>query len=231
MIVRVLDIESTGLNPETDRVIELGWSDYHVQDKTITEPKSILFHAASLAPENRAVHHIMPSQLVGRKAFDAEDFNRALDGIACLAAHNASFESSFLHPALPIICTMKVAMHAWPDAPAFGNQVLRYWLEDADRLPGFNYAHAGPAHRAGPDAYVTAHILKALFATGLTGKEMVAISKLPAKLPRCPMGKHKGQAWADVPSGYLQWIMKADDMGADVQSCAELELARRSRSV
>ena len=47
-----------------------------------------------------------------------------------------------------------MALRVWPEAPRHSNQVLRYW-----RGMRLDHARAMPPHRAGPDAWVTAHIL------------------------------------------------------------------------
>lgn len=86
-----------------------------------------------------------------------------------------------------------------------------------------------PPHRAGPDAYVTAHILKALFAAGATGKDMVAWTKEPRVLPTCPIGAEwRGKKWADVDAGFLRWMLNQAGMEADLRWNAERELDRRA---
>ena len=76
-------------------------------------------------------------------------------------AHKWAFEAQWLEGYLhghPSICTYKAALRVWPDAPGYSNQVLRYWL----RPKGFSPAIAGTPHRALPDAYVTAFVLREL---------------------------------------------------------------------
>src|SRR5690606_31559791 len=93
---------------------------------------------------------------------------------AAVVAHNWAFEAAFLgDQQTPAICTLKAALRVWPDAPSHSNSVLRYWLEDQGLL-SLDHETAMPPHRAGPDAYVTAHILKTLLAAGATGREMIA---------------------------------------------------------
>ena len=91
-----------------------------------------------------------------------------------------------------MICTYKAALRAWPDAPSHSNGALRYWLEDQG-LIAIDHTLTQPVHRAGPDAYVTAHILLALFNAGHTGLEMIAWTKEPRLLPTCPIGKFRGK--------------------------------------
>ena len=83
-----------------------------------------------------------------------------------------------------------------------------------------------PAHRAGPDAYVTAHLLKALLVT-TTAKQMVAWTKEPRLLPKCTIGKFRGKPWPEVEAGFLNWMLNQADMEADLKWNASRELERR----
>ena len=85
-----------------------------------------------------------------------------------------------------------------------------------------------PAYRAGPDAYVTAWILKALFDEGVKGAQMVKWAKEPALLPRCPIGEHRGKPWPEVDGGFIKWILGKPDMGVDIRFCAQKEWDRRN---
>jgi exodeoxyribonuclease X len=144
-----------------------------------------------------------------------------------IAAHNAEFETKFFAAPVPLICTYKAALRVWPDAPGHSNGSLRYWLEDQGKIAP-DHALTQPAHRAGPDAYVTAHILLALFNSGATGKEMVVWTKEPRLLPKCPLGKFRGKPWAEVEDGFLGWMLRQPTMESDLKWNAEREIARRA---
>lgn len=229
--IRVIDLETTGLDKES-RVIELGWCDYEVETKAIGEPQSRLFHVDFIPPESRAVHHIRTSDIpASAQPFDVfADVKMPADQMAItyFAAHNSSFETQFL-PDLGgyMLCTWKAALRAWPDAPSHSNGALRYWLEDQGKIaPDWNKAQ--PAHRAGPDAYLTAHLLRALFEHGITGREMVGWTREPPILPTCPIGDPwRGKKWADVDAGFLNWIVNKDGMDEDNKWNARRELQRR----
>jgi exodeoxyribonuclease X len=236
MIVRVLDFETTGTEPPAE-VCEVGYSDVVVvADGTkgrVSAPVSWLCGVDRLTVETRAVHHIPPAALEGLPAFDPAAFaTRAVsDGVAAVAAHRADFEGRWVGAALaaagiPLVCSYKAALRAWPDAPAHNNQVLRYWL-DEQGLTSPDPVVAQPAHRAGPDAYATAHTVRAILALGHTLEDMVAWTAEPALLPRIPIGKQRGAKWADVEVGFLRWMLAQATMEADLKWNAQRELARR----
>lgn len=225
--LRVLDFETTGLDPADSSVIEVGYSDYAVETRAITDPVSWLCFADHIPPENRAVHHITLDDVRRFNEFGDTDRATIREGVACMVAHNSAFEAGFLgDPGIPWICTYKAALRIWPDAPSHSNGALRYWLEDTGRL-SLDHETAMPPHRAGPDAYVTAHILKALFEAGATGKQMVAWTKEPKLMPRITFGKHRGTEWKDAPGSYLAWII-GSEMDDDTKWNARREIERRN---
>jgi exodeoxyribonuclease X len=174
------------------------------------------------------VHHISLAECQGKQPFEAGDMFRDMD-IQALAAHNADFELKFFDSPLPVICTYKSALRAWPDAPSHSNGALRYWLEDQGLIT-LDHASTQPAHRAGPDTYVTAHILLALFNAGHTGREMIAWSKEPRLLPTCPIGAEwRGKKWAEVDGGFLGWMLRQPTMEEDLKWNAKREIARRAQ--
>lgn len=230
-IIRVIDFETTGMEPPAE-VIEVGYCDLTLEEAggvwTVGQPVSWLCGVASVPPETRAVHHISAQDVHGLAPFDAVKLVESSDGCAALVAHNLDFELKFLDdPILPTICTLKAALRVWPEAPAHSNGVLRYWLEDQGEMVGFRHELAMPPHRAGPDAYVTAWILRALLGR-CTGKEMVAWTREPRLFPTCPIGKEwRGKPWADVDAGFLQWMTRQADMEADLKWNANRELTCR----
>lgn len=222
-IIRVIDFETTGMEPPAE-ICEVGICDYDVESRVIADPSCWLCGVKEMPPEVRAVHHISLADCAGLEPFTEETLYA---GAAVICAHNADFECRFITPSLPVLCTYKSALRAWPDAPSHSNGALRYWLEDQGKIAP-DHAKTQPAHRAAPDAYVTAHILKALFDAGHTGKEMVAWTKEPRLLPTCPIGKFKGKPWSDVDAGFLGWMLRQDGMEEDLKWNARREINRRN---
>lgn len=231
--IRVLDFETTGIAPPA-HVIEVGFCDLEIWDgsgRWVKPPVARLCGGGTITAETRAIHHISPAEILGFEPFDAAAFivQARADGVIAIAAHHADFEGKWIGAALDglhMICTYKGALRAWPDAPSHQNQVLRYWLEEQG-LSKPDPILCQPAHRAGPDAYATAHLLKALMECA-TVSDLIAWTKEPAALPRCTIGKWRGRKWAEVDPGFLGWMVKQADMDADLKWNAQRELARRA---
>lgn len=184
-----------------------------------------------ITAETRAIHHIAPRDVAGRPPWNARDFTEraARDGVSYFAAHHANFEAQWFEGAdAPAwICTWKCALRVWPDAPAHGNQFLRYWLEEQG-LTSPDADMCQPAHRAGPDAYASGHLIAAILRSGASVEECLAWTREPAALPRITIGKQKGAKWADVDAGFLGWMLKQSDMDRDLVWNARRELERRA---
>lgn len=230
-VLRVIDFETTDLELPAE-VVEVGYCDLVLLADgswEVEEPGSWLCGVTAIPPEVRAVHHITMDEVAGLKPFDRSPlFKRGIGAPAAIVAHNLDFEAKFLgEHGLPSICTLKAALRAWPTAPGHSNSVLRYWLEDQGLVGGLRHDLAMPPHRAGPDSYVTAWILKTLLETGVTGKEMVAWTREPRVLPTCPLGKFRGKPWAEVEGGFLSWMLNQPTMEEDLKWNARRELDRR----
>ncbi len=226
--IRVIDLETNGLAPPAE-VLELGYADLNNAGGgwIVGLPRAHLYGCAVLDPVARAAHHLHPDDLKGKAPFEsASPITQAPDAIA---THNWEFDGQWLAKAAadkPVICTYKAALRVWPDAPSHSNGALRYWLEDQGLIAP-SWSVTVPPHRAGPDAYVTAWLLKALLESGATGKEMVAWTKQPRLLPTCPIGKERGKKWPDVDGGFLDWMVKNPTMEADLKWNARREIDRR----
>ena len=229
---RVIDIETTGLMPPAE-VIEIGCVDVVVEDGVtrIEAPRAQLFRPLhGISPETMAVHHITEQDFSDATPACTDELLLAViteDAAPdVLVAHNCEFERRFISDAacghLPWLCTHKVALRVWPEAPRHSNQVLRYW-----RGLVLDAALAMPPHRAGPDAWVTAHLLADMLRSAST-EEMVEWTTKPGKLPTMTFGKHNGSKWPDVPTDYLQWMTRQKDMNSDALFSAKEEIARRS---
>jgi len=230
MRLRVVDLETTG-GDRTSEIIEVGivdvvregdgWKPLPTVSRLFRPRGEISFHAM-------AVHHLTPEDFCADDPHCDEYLLREMfaEPADVMVAHSARFERGFIadtaHGALPWICTLRSAKQAWPDAPGHSNQVLRYWR-------GFRLdpALANPAHRAGPDAWVTAHILMDLLAEHSV-EQLIAWTAEPRRLDRIPFGKHRGRAWAEAPDDYLRWMAGQGDMDAEVVAAARQELARRA---
>jgi exodeoxyribonuclease X len=174
------------------------------------------------------VHHIWPEDVAGLAKFDPQrEITRATeDGVTAFVAHNSEFEEQWMGGEIPFICTYKASLRMLEFAPTHSNFGLAYFLMD-NGLISIDRALMSPAHRALPDAIVTAHLLRLLMSEGATMDQLLQWSREPRLLPTCPIGKWRGVAWSEIDSDYLEWVL-SKDFDDDVKWNVRNELANRS---
>lgn len=230
-IFRVIDTETTGIPTQDDpqALVEVARCDVTTDGPfaLVSAPQSrIVRPGRKIPPEAMAVHHITDAEAAEGITPDQACAWLA-DGLhAYTVSHNVDFDSQFVGSGVPWICTLKCAYRIWPDAPSHNNQVLRYFLNLDEHM---DHQHTLPAHRAAPDAYVTAHLLAAILETGTPVEDLVKWSKGFPLLPRIKFGKHRGMKFSDAPTDYLVWLRDKSDMGADIKANARHWLKQRQK--
>jgi exodeoxyribonuclease X len=215
MNLLILDCETTGIDPEKDKVVELAGVMVDPQKRRVVESwSSLVDPGMPIPPEAMGIHHILNRMVAGKPSL-SEVLSQKIMGAIQPVAHNSEFDSKFIPIVGDWICTWRCANHIWPDSPSYGNQTLRYWL----KLFKEPEARGFPAHRAGADAWVTAHVLLRMLEER-TVAELVALTKAPILLRKVYFGKHVGQLWSEVPRDYLRWILSKSDFDRDVMHTA-----------
>ena len=211
--IHVIDVETTGLDPETDRIVEIAAVTVSLLPRPHVETlslDSLVNPGVPIGPVAQSIHHIGDEMVAGAPRYEA--LIPRLGELARsgpFAAHRAPFDRAFTRSRRPWICTFRLARHLWPEAPSHANQVLRYYLglEVEERMAG----EAGIVpHRAAGDALVSAALLVKALRHAPEGADpstwALDLSAQPALLPVATFGKHKGEHWADVPPDYIQYM-------------------------
>lgn len=155
----VIDLETTGGNPETEKIIEIGM--VKIENRRISEERSFLINPQKEIPE-------FVQKLTGIKKVDVEHspkIEEVIDeiiqfiGDSILVAHNTSFDIPFLNGVLKklqrptmdnkVICTNIMTKYMIPDIMSSN---LTYMSQI------FNIPHS-QAHRAIEDARATGNLL------------------------------------------------------------------------
>lgn len=239
MLIRVIDLETTGFTPPAAGVCEVAYTDLiacgadlagALADWSVRDAFTAwLTHPGHpIPPETSAIHHIVDEDVAKAASFAmtvSKLFESDGQVIVAFAAHNAKFERQWIDDAItdgiPFVCTYKCAMRLWPDAPGHSNQALRYWLAP----DGLDRAVADRAHRAGPDAYVTAFLLREMLKVA-TLDQLIEWSNKPVLQTKCFIGQNRGKRWSEVDFSFLTWVA-ARDFGEDVLFTVETEIRRR----
>lgn len=220
--IRVIDLETTGFTPDVAGVCEIGWCDLEGQKDlaggwinwdVLGGQASLIDPGRRIPPETSAIHHIIDEDVIGRPKWPdgaSSAFSIPFMRADIFAAHNVKFEKQWCTDELtdgrPWICTYKASLRLWPDSPSHSNQCLRYW-----RNPdGLSRDEADRSHRAYPDAYVTAFLLRDMLNDGAAIDDLVRWTEEPALQIRCHIGKNRGLLWSEVDTGFLYWLLDKD---------------------
>lgn len=123
----VVDVETTGLFPARDRVVEIAVVHLDTDARVTGEFSTLIDPRRDIGPTR--IHGIRASDVIGAPTFSeaAEMIRRLLAG-RVLVAHNARFDAMFLAgefkrcglqvPAAPVMCTMQLAGHYLGGLPA-----------------------------------------------------------------------------------------------------------------
>lgn len=155
----VLDIETTGLDPATEKVLEVAWVTFHHgairgYGGTLVNPGAPIPAAAT------RIHGISDDMVQDAPSLAGAlvPMEQLLPHINAVVCHNVAFDLAFL-PDLgkPTLCTLAWSRLAWPQR-SHRLQSLAKEMGLREHLPDLYRA----AHRALPDAMLTAMLLARL---------------------------------------------------------------------
>jgi exodeoxyribonuclease X len=224
-----LDVETTGKDPNVDKVVQIGavLSDAFGNVRKTYE-SLVDTEGVEIPPDASAVHHIVTEDLAGAPSLKTVLGEiEALGHYDVLVAHNAPFDMGFIKPPshIPVVDTLRMAQHLWPELDQHKNQYLRYFFKLRVEGGGKQMTHS-----ALPDALVTAANLVHELATAmqiakdpdnLTVDKLTAWIANPVKVLKLRFGKHKGKMLLDLARtepGYLRWMLeKMEDLDDDLR--------------
>lgn len=161
-----------------------------------------------------ATHHILDGELEGCPP--PESFVLNLDAEDYLIGHNVDYDWKVIGcPPVRRICTLALARHALPtlDSHTLGACLYHFvgGVEAREML-------RGKAHGAAADCEVTRHVLRHLIpfyrvaGDPFTWEALWAASEF-ARVPSViSFGKHKGTRIVDLPSDYVDWLLRQTDL-------------------
>jgi DNA polymerase-3 subunit epsilon len=154
------DVETTGLDPQSDRIVEIGAVRFG-RDGNLAVYRQLIDPQCQISPEAVAIHGIT-SEMVASSPTISAAMPSLIDflGDSILMAHNAPFDIGFFDavftdlgieiPDNPILCTLQLARAMFPGLPGYGLAVLSKEM----KLP------PGRHHRALADAARAAEVFR-----------------------------------------------------------------------
>jgi len=133
-----VDLETTGLDPSCDRVIEVGALFVH-EGRVVGRISKLFASSAPLSVSIRRLTGIDDVDLVGQPPFEAflPELRSALSGWT-VVAHNASFEQGFLAELLaeiaaPVLDSCELLHYLYPELQSYSLESMIRWTGIGDR--------------------------------------------------------------------------------------------------
>lgn len=204
-----IDVESTGLDTEKDRICEIAAVQFTLKEEFETF-ESLVDPEVTIPQEVIDIHHITNEMCKG--APKIETFLSKLNEMIqdhVIVGHGISFDIEMLKSAFKrakisqpfdnilVIDTLRLA-RLYGESPSNSLEVLRRH---------FNVEEEG-AHRAMNDVRVNIQVFKHLTRRFKSVKEILDRMKAPILLKNMPLGKYKGRSFNEIPINYLIWASK-----------------------
>jgi DNA polymerase-3 subunit epsilon len=224
-----LDCETTGLDVEQDRIIEVALSKFTF-DSTLESFETLIDPECLIPESSREIHKISQDMVMGKPKVTEvlpQVFSMLKHHI--VVGHGIAFDLKMLEMAAKRACvpsplenirsvdTLRLA-RLYGESPTNSLEILRRH---------FNIEAEG-AHRAMSDVKVNIEVFKHLVGSFKTTEQLLQRLEKPILLKTMPLGKHKGRRFDEIPIDYLQWAANKD-FDQDLLYSIRLELKNRKR--
>ncbi len=225
------DVETTGANRNTDRVVEVAWLEIDENLNILDRQHSLIDPQMPISASASGIHGITAADVAEAPTL-AEFFDEVLpagffgpEDEVCLIAHNVPFDRGFLQPHMPItleLCTLRLARRVFPDAENHKLATLMYLL-------GLT---RGKSHSADGDVETCLDLLRKICEkTGNGLQELLNEAMVPIWVEKMPFGKHKDKPLRSLPNDYIAWLLGLDNLDADLRWSIEKVVRERNAAV
>jgi DNA polymerase III subunit epsilon len=221
------DLETTGLDPVHDRIIEIAivkftFDTFLESFETLIDPEKII------SRESFEIHKISDDMVAGKPKIQdlLPEILKKLSGHVIIG-HGIKLDLDFIIqackrydvPTMLTSCryidTLRLA-RLYGQSPTNSLEKLRMH---------FNIADEG-AHRAMNDVIVNIDVFKYLSQNFKTTESIFKRLENPISLKTMPLGKHKGRPFSEIPTEYLRWAL-GKDFDQDLVFSIKVELKKR----
>lgn len=224
-----MDCETTGLDPKSDRVIEVAAVKFTIESN-LDSIESLIDPEYHIPESSIEIHHITPDMVVGKPKI-AEILPELLAfignypivghgvgfdvDVVAIAAERAGIPCTLRHN--PTIDTLRMA-RLYGECPINSLEQLRMHFHIPYEI----------AHRAMSDVLVNVEVFKRLAKDYRNLPHIFDCLSRPIQMKNMPLGPHKGRPLREVPLEYLRWAAHKD-FDQDLMFSIRSELKRRKQ--
>jgi DNA polymerase-3 subunit epsilon len=224
-----LDCETTGLDPQQDRIIEVAVMCFD-ENQVYAQMESLIDPECPIPETSIAIHHITPDMVEGKPKI-AQVLPEILQmvGQHIIVGHGVGFDIDILAIAaeragIPCKLRENLYLDTLRMARLYGESPINS-LEHLRKH--FNIPLEG-AHRAMSDVIVNKEVFKCLAKRFKTTEQLFEALSKPILMTNMPLGKHKGRPLKEIPLQYLQWMVNKE-FDQDLTYSVRTELKRRKK--
>jgi DNA polymerase-3 subunit epsilon len=224
-----VDCESTGLETETDRIVEIAAAQFTFAE-VLDQYESLIDPERPIPKVSQDIHNISSTMVEGKPKI-AEALPAVLKLLEgkIIVGHGIPFDIALIaaeakRAQIPtniqntrFIDTLRLA-RLYGESP----------INSLDRLRQHFNLEAQGSHRAMSDVLVNIEVFKHLVKTFKTTEEIFRALEKPIKLRAMPLGKHKGRRFEEIPVEYLLWAERKD-FDQDLLFSIRTELRQRKK--
>lgn len=226
-----IDIEATGLETSTDRIIEIAGIKFTF-DKTLETFSTLIDPEIEIPKTSQYIHNISNDMVKGKPKINQmlPDILKFIDN-HLIIGHGIKFDIDLLYneakrAQIPTsiydaqyIDTLRLA-RLYGESPSNSLKELS---------KHFNIELEG-AHRALNDVKANIDIFKKLTTSFTTTAELLKRLEKPIAIKKMPLGKHKNRVFSEIPLEYLQWAA-GKDFDQDLLYSIRLEINARKKRI
>ncbi|NGX42890.1 MAG: DNA polymerase III PolC-type [Chlamydiae bacterium] len=224
-----LDCETTGLDPASDRIIEVAAICFD-SSNAYSSFESLVNPERSIPEESIVIHHITSKMVSGKPTIKEvlPEFLKFV-GNNIIMGHGIGFDIEVIaksaeREGIPttirenrFVDTLRMA-RIYGESPSNSLEQLRKHFQ----------IEAEVAHRAMSDVTVNIEVFKRFMKLYHTVERLFDVLSRPILLKDMPLGKHKGRSFKEVPIQYLQWAVNKD-FDQDLLYSIKTELKKRKK--
>jgi DNA polymerase III subunit epsilon len=224
-----IDCETTGLDAQQDRVIEVAVMCFDAQ-QIYFQMESLVNPECEIPETSIAIHHITP-EMVCDKPTIVQILPEILEMIGhhIIVGHGVGFDIDILAIAAErhtIPC--RIRQNRYLDTLRMARLYGESPINSLEHLrKHFNIPLEG-AHRAMSDVIVNKEVFLHLAKSYKTTEQLFDALARPIMMSTMPFGKHKGRLLKEIPLQYLQWVANKD-FDQDLLFSVRSELKRRKK--
>jgi len=200
------DIEATGLEPTSDKIIEIACMRFTF-DKILETFETLVDPEIEIPIQSQAIHNISKEMVIGKPKI-RNVLPKILEFIDdyIIIGHGIKFDIDIIYNEakrynipcniqnLKYIDTLRLA-RLYGESPYNSLKEL---------TKHFNIEFEG-AHRALNDVKANINVFKHLAKSFTTTQQLMQRLEKPILIKKMPLGKHKGRVFSEIPIEYLKW--------------------------